>query len=738
MDIEIMADVIFVIEGTAINGAYINDLKTNYLIPALEYFSQGILDDREYFSDRNTTQYGIVLYKTAQAMPNNCSVTYGPFTSPQKVLTVIDKLDLTGGKSESNANLAEGLATALVCFDDLKERRFNDVNVQKHCILICNSSPYTMPVVECPQYEAKTVEQLAATFHEKKINFSIISPRKIPILFKLFITAGGDLPLTTKNYCKDVRHLVLLKGFNLKERPISPNSHPIPNNAASPLTTVQNNVETQGNLIMPPNAAMRKYFEIIRFIIQPQHQQHINPQFQTGPQNPIPNAYNANTAQGNRWLYPPQQRPFVQGAGPQQPQQNTLHCQNPNSALISQLSTPPNQPLGGQMLTPAQQQQQQVLRMQMMNQQQQQQQQLNQMQQQNSLNPSLIAASTHVPPQQQQQQPNQQQQQQSGPPDAGATRAREVIWSGLLEWLEKTKPESTKVARSVPCEVTANMKDGGPEIKAENWPDKLIMQLMPKQLIGNIGGQYLKDSKTVVFKPNSCDTLESLIKVMNTGVAGCVHFTTSTNNQPSCDIKVLILLYTAEKKTFLGFIPNNQQGFVDRLRKVIQQKQGMGQQTAGGNMQQQNIHVPNMANPHPQPQQVVPKPPQMVPNIQQMQEQQQQHFNAYGQMPMQMQDNMNAVQQNDYKMNMLQQQRIDAMMPQQGMVVNQVAVQGQRMVRPMMNNNNPGLRHLLQQQQTAPTNQFRPAMGAMQNPNMGGPHVPNRPNTFEDPNFEFM
>lgn len=88
-----MADVIFVIEGTAINGAYINDLKTNYLIPALEYFSQGILDDREYFSDRNTTQYGIVLYKTAQAMPNNCSVTYGPFTSPQKVLTVIDKLE---------------------------------------------------------------------------------------------------------------------------------------------------------------------------------------------------------------------------------------------------------------------------------------------------------------------------------------------------------------------------------------------------------------------------------------------------------------------------------------------------------------------------------------------------------------------------------------------------------------------------------------------------------------------
>lgn len=30
------ADVIFVIEGTAVNGAYINDLRTNYIIPTLK------------------------------------------------------------------------------------------------------------------------------------------------------------------------------------------------------------------------------------------------------------------------------------------------------------------------------------------------------------------------------------------------------------------------------------------------------------------------------------------------------------------------------------------------------------------------------------------------------------------------------------------------------------------------------------------------------------------------------
>ena len=32
----IQPDVVFVIEGTAINGAYLNDMKANYLIPTLE------------------------------------------------------------------------------------------------------------------------------------------------------------------------------------------------------------------------------------------------------------------------------------------------------------------------------------------------------------------------------------------------------------------------------------------------------------------------------------------------------------------------------------------------------------------------------------------------------------------------------------------------------------------------------------------------------------------------------
>jgi mediator of RNA polymerase II transcription subunit 25 len=52
---------------------------------------------------------------------------------------------LIGGRSESNANLSEGLATALVCFQDLDKRRDKDTQTNKHCILISNSPPYSIP-----------------------------------------------------------------------------------------------------------------------------------------------------------------------------------------------------------------------------------------------------------------------------------------------------------------------------------------------------------------------------------------------------------------------------------------------------------------------------------------------------------------------------------------------------------------------------------------------------------------
>merc|ERR1719458_2351449 len=160
-----------------------------------------------------------------------------------------------------------------------------------------------------------------------------------------------------------------------------------------------------------------------------------------------------------------------------------------------------------------------------------------------------------------------------GPAPPGGQREREVIWKGELEWQEKVKdgPGDQKISHSVACSVSTSKENGVPEVKPDNWPPKLIMQLIPKTLVQTIGGEYFRNSKSVLFHPSDCDSLEALTKVMGTGFAGCVHFT------GHCNIKVLILLYSNDKKAYLGFIPNDQTSFVERIRTVIQ-RQKMGQQ----------------------------------------------------------------------------------------------------------------------------------------------------------------
>lgn len=73
---------------------------------------------------------------------------------------------MVGGKGESHANIGEGLATGLQCFEDLQSRREPTTASQKHCILVCNSPPYQTVVQESYKFAGHTVEQLAGMFQE--------------------------------------------------------------------------------------------------------------------------------------------------------------------------------------------------------------------------------------------------------------------------------------------------------------------------------------------------------------------------------------------------------------------------------------------------------------------------------------------------------------------------------------------------------------------------------------------
>lgn len=92
---DLIANVVFLIESTAITGAYMSELRNNYIVPTLEHFSlQGIADEHDFFPVENSKFiYGVIAYKTVQSLPGVSCSTYGPFSSPQKVLNTIDKLE---------------------------------------------------------------------------------------------------------------------------------------------------------------------------------------------------------------------------------------------------------------------------------------------------------------------------------------------------------------------------------------------------------------------------------------------------------------------------------------------------------------------------------------------------------------------------------------------------------------------------------------------------------------------
>ncbi|KAF7285039.1 mediator of RNA polymerase II transcription subunit 25-like isoform X2 [Rhynchophorus ferrugineus] len=605
----LQADVVFLIEATAANGAYINDIKSHYIIPTIEFFNQGSIDESNYISENSNSFYGIVTYQAADCLPYLSSDTFGPFTSPSKVLSAIERLELIGGKGESHANIAEGLATAICCFEELQQKRDPNIITQKHCILICNSPPYLLPVFECQQYAGKNAEQLAVILQEKNISLSIISPRKIPPLYKLFEKGGGDLISSqTKNYAKDPRHLVLLKGYSLKERPVSPSPGAVTNqpqltstslpitSMPSPLTgndspihnsqigtpqnpnMIGNNSPTVGQSNMGQSPVYRS----------PNPQGRIMQSNQMGPIGmqgmPAPPGYLAATGNRPSWsMAPPTQQPRAYMAPNQQ-----VNTTTGGSALIAQLNQPPS--ISGSNVNVNQFAQINVNTNSPIN-------KINMGQQPNvqtsmAQNPNIQTSMQTSMPQVSQPNPvvTSQAQNSQQPTQQMSGRERHTIWQGVLEWIEKPKnpTDQQKVTRQVPCQVSANSKDGEPEMKADGWPQKLLMQLMPKQLIGNIGGSYLKNSKSVLFHPTQCEALESLTRVMNSGFAGCVHFTSTPTHSPACDIKVLILLYTADKRAYLGFIPNDQAAFVDRLRKVITQQKTHTQMRQGGNGQPMN------------------------------------------------------------------------------------------------------------------------------------------------------
>ncbi|ELK18520.1 Mediator of RNA polymerase II transcription subunit 25 [Pteropus alecto] len=549
----LVADVVFVIEGTANLGPYFEGLRKHYLLPAIEYFNGGPPAETDFGGDYGGTQYSLVVFNTVDCAPESYVQCHAPTSSAYEFVTWLDGIKFMGGGGESCSLIAEGLSTALQLFDDFKKMREQIGQTHRVCLLICNSPPYLLPAVESTTYSGCTTESLVQKIGERGIHFSIVSPRKLPALRLLFEKAAPPAMLEPlqppTDVSQDPRHMVLVRGLVLPvgggsaSGPLQPKQSvplpPAPPSGATlsaapqqPLPPVPQQYQVPGNL----SAA------------------------QVAAQNAVEAAKNQKAGLGPRFspINPLQQAapgvgpPFSQAQAPPLPQ-GPPGAPKPSSASQSSLVSTV---APGQGLAPSAQPGAPSMG--------------------GSVAPGGVSGPTA----------------QLGPSSLGGQQSvsnKLLAWSGVLEWQEKPKPASvdanTKLTRSLPCQVYVNH---GENLKTEQWPQKLIMQLIPQQLLTTLGPLF-RNSRMVQFHFTNKDleSLKGLYRIMGNGFAGCVHFP----HTAPCEVRVLMLLYSSKKKIFMGLIPYDQSGFVNGIRQVItnhkqvqqqklEQQRGMGAQQA--------------------------------------------------------------------------------------------------------------------------------------------------------------
>uniref|UniRef100_G3TCR8 Mediator of RNA polymerase II transcription subunit 25 n=1 Tax=Loxodonta africana TaxID=9785 RepID=G3TCR8_LOXAF len=549
----LVADVVFVIEGTANLGPYFEGLRKHYLLPAIDLRPRPPTLTA-FGGDYGGTQYSLVVFNTVDCAPESYVQCHAPTSSAYEFVTWLDGIKFMGGGGESCSLIAEGLSTALQLFDDFKKMREQIGQTHRVCLLICNSPPYLLPAVESTTYSGYTTENLVQKIGERGIHFSIVSPRKLPALRLLFEKAAPPAlleplqPLT--DVSQDPRHMVLVRGLVLPvggssaPGPLQPKQPvplpPAPTSGAAlsaapqqPLPPVPQQYQVPGNLSAAQVAAQNAV-EAAK-----SQKAGLGPRF--SPINPLQQAAPGVGPPFSQPTAPPLP-PGPPGAPKPPPvsQPSLVSSVAPGSGLA-----PPAQPGASSMA--------------------------------GSVAPGGVSGPSPA---------------QLGTPALGGQQSvsnKLLAWSGVLEWQEKPKPASvdasTKLTRSLPCQVYVNH---GENLKTDQWPQKLIMQLIPQQLLTTLGPLF-RNSRMVqfYFTNKDLESLKGLYRIMGNGFAGCVHFP----HTAPCEVRVLMLLYSSKKKIFMGLIPYDQSGFVNGIRQVItnhkqvqqqklEQQRGMGGQQA--------------------------------------------------------------------------------------------------------------------------------------------------------------
>eukprot|EP00795_Rhopilema_esculentum_P006351 gene6351-11785_t len=186
-----VTDVVFVVEVTSNFKPHFDDMKSMYIKPILEHFTDSPLINStiNWFGAANLpTLFTLIEYNNQYGIQGNQVKFHEPTHDAYKFMKTVKGITFMSQDSQICSMLGEGLATALQVFEGLHEYRKGERSskVERHCIVLTCSQPYQIPSQTSLSYHGFYPEQLAEMMSKKGINLSVISPRSMPELQNLY------------------------------------------------------------------------------------------------------------------------------------------------------------------------------------------------------------------------------------------------------------------------------------------------------------------------------------------------------------------------------------------------------------------------------------------------------------------------------------------------------------------------------------------------------------------------
>ncbi|KAG9136876.1 hypothetical protein Leryth_020607 [Lithospermum erythrorhizon] len=201
---------IIAVEGTAAVGPYWKTILSDYLENIIRSFSGKDLIGQK--PQALSLQLGLVVFNTHGSY-NACLVQRSGWTRDIDIFFQWLSAISFGGGGFNEAAIAEGLSEALMMFCPQKAiQTQQNVEGQKHCILVAASNPYQLPT---PVYRPKLLQKMEQTesteaqsdnrlsdaetiakyFGLCSVSLSVICPKQLPKLKAIF-NAGKQNPQT--------------------------------------------------------------------------------------------------------------------------------------------------------------------------------------------------------------------------------------------------------------------------------------------------------------------------------------------------------------------------------------------------------------------------------------------------------------------------------------------------------------------------------------------------------------